>query len=219
MTPPAAERATPVDAATAPRRYRSSLRTARAAETRHAVVAAATELFVTKGWAATGMRDVASTAGVALETVYAHFSSKPGLLRAVADDAVMGDDQPLPLAQRPEFLELGRGRRSARIAATARLLTAIQERISPIAKVLLEAAPADAAMAELLHTTREDQRRDIEAGLELVLGRPPTTMERDGVWAIGSPEIYLLLTEGSGWSAQQYEQWIAQTMERVIPRS
>lgn len=201
------------------RRYRSPLRTGRAAETRHAVLTAATELFVANGWAATGMRDVATAAGVALETVYAHFSSKPGLLRAVADAAVMGDERPLPLAERPEFLALGQGRRSARISATARLLTGIQGRMSPIARVLLEAAPADAAMAELLHATREDQRVDIEAALELVIGRPPTVEERDGVWAIASPEVYLLLTDESGWTPEQYEQWFAQTIERVIPRA
>jgi AcrR family transcriptional regulator len=195
------------------------LRTERAAETRHAVVAAATELFVTKGWAATNMREVATTAGVALETVYAHFSSKPGLLRAVADAAVMGDDEPLPLAERPEFLALGRGRRSARVRGAARLLTAIQARISPIARVLREAAPADAAIAELLHTTREAQRLDLEAALELIVGRTPTAAERDGLWAIASPEVYLLLVEGSGWTPEQYEEWFAQTMERVIPRS
>jgi AcrR family transcriptional regulator len=183
------------------------------------VVAAATELFVTKGWAATNMREVATAAGVALETVYSHFSSKPGLLRAVADAAVMGDDEPLPLAQRTEFLALGQGRRSARIRAAARLLTGIQARISPIARVLREAAPADAAIAELLRTTREEQRVDMEAALELIIGRRPTAVERDGLWAMASPEVYLLLVDASGWTPQQYEEWCAQTMERVIPRS
>lgn len=201
------------------RAYRSDLRTQRAAETRQAVVAAATELFVEKGWAATGMREIAAAAGVALETVYAHFSSKPGVLRAVADAAVMGDDEPLPLAARPEFLALGRGRRSARIRAAASLLTSIQARTAPIARVLREAAPADADIAEQLHATRENQRRDMAAALELVVGRPPTVAERDGIWAIASPEIYLLLVVESGWTPQQYEEWFAATMERVTPRA
>lgn len=205
--------------ATSPRTYRSELRTQRAAETRQAVVGAATRLFVEKGWAATGMREIASAAGVALETVYAHFSSKPGVLRAVADAAVVGDDQPVPLAGRPEFLALGRGRRPARIRATARLLTDIQRRTAPIARVLREAAPSDPVIAEQLHVTRENQRRDVASALELVMGRPPTAAERDGIWAIASPEVYLLLVEESGWTQKQYEDWFAATMTRVTSRT
>ena len=53
-----------------PRRYRSRLREQQAEQTRRAVVQAAHDLFVANGWAATGMREVATTAGVALETVY-----------------------------------------------------------------------------------------------------------------------------------------------------
>lgn len=210
---------TPATAKRTPRRYDSELRTQRTAETRAAVIAAAAELFVSKGWAATGMREIASAAGVALETVYSHFASKPGLLRAVADASVMGDDQPLPLAQRPEFLELGRGRRSTRIRAAARLATAIQIRTAPMAKVLREAAPGDELIAEQLRVTRENQRVDLAAAIELVIGRPPTDVERDGVWAIASPEVYLLLVGESGWTPPQYEEWFATTMDRVIPRS
>jgi AcrR family transcriptional regulator len=46
------------------------------------------------------MREVAAAADVALETVYSHLSSKRGLLLAVADEAVVGDDAPVPLAAR-----------------------------------------------------------------------------------------------------------------------
>src|SRR6478609_9563096 len=85
------------------RRYRSPLRDRRAAETRAALLAVATRLFVTKGWAGTGMREVAAEAAIATETVYAHFSSKRGLLHAVTDIAVVGDDRPISVAERPEF--------------------------------------------------------------------------------------------------------------------
>lgn len=183
------------------------------------MVQAAQDLFVANGWAATGMRDVAATAGVAVETVYSHFSSKRGLLRAVADAAAAGDDAPVPLAQRPEFLAIGHGRRPARVRAAARLLTAVQVRTAAIAKLLRQAAPADEEIAEMLQSTRDRQRRDVATALELIVSRPPTAAERDGVWAIASPEVYLLLVEESGWAPEQYEAWAAATLERVIPRS
>lgn len=202
-----------------PRRYRSQLREQQAQQTKRAVVQAAHELFVTKGWAATGMREVATSAGVALETVYSHFASKRGLLRAVIDAVAVGDDAPVPLAQRPEFLAMGRGRRAARIQAAAELLTVVQQRTAAVAKLLREAAHADEEIAEMLRATRERQRRDVATALELISARSPQPADVDGVWAIVSPEVYLLLVEGSDWTPEQYEAWVAATLERVIPRS
>ena len=205
--------------ATVRRRYRSRLREQQTEQTRRAVVDAARDLFVSNGWAATGMRDIAAVAGVALETVYSHFSSKPGLLRAVADAAVVGDDAAVPLAERAEFLAIGQGPRPARIRAAARMLTAVQVRTAAVAKLLRQAAPADEEIAEMLQSTRERQRVDVATALALVIGRAPRKFERDGVWALASPEVYLLLVEESGWRPEQYETWVAETLERVIPRS
>jgi AcrR family transcriptional regulator len=207
------------DASSARRPYRSGRRAQQAEQTRRVVVQAAHDLFVANGWSATGMREVAAIAGVAIETVYSHFSSKRGLLRAVVDAAAVGDDVAVPLAQRPEFLAMGRGRRAARIQAAGHLLATVQMRTAPIAKLLREGAHAEEEIAEMLQSTRDRQRRDIATALELILSRPPTVAERDGVWAIASPEVYLLLVEQSGWAPEQYEAWIATTLERVIPRS
>lgn len=209
---------TTIDGSTS-RRYVSPLRSQRAEETRANLVRAATELFTTKGWTATGMRDVAREAGVAVETLYKHFSSKRKLLDAVVDQAAAGDADPVPVAARPTFLAMGEGRRPDRIAAAASVITAIHHRTGPIAKLMREAATTDPEIAEVLRDTRERQRTDVAAGLELVLGRPPTDDERDSTWAILSPEVYLLLTEESGWSLPEYEHWAAATLARQLPRT
>lgn len=201
------------------RRYRSPLRAQRAEQTRAALVEGATRLFTTKGWAATGMRDIAKEAGVATETLYTHFSSKPSLLQAVVDVAVVGDDAPLAVAERPEFAAMGTGSRRSRLAAAAQLVTAIHGRTAAFAKLLREAAPSDESMAEALRSTRERQRLDVEAGAHLIMGRKPTATERDGLWALLSAEVYTLLVEESGWSPEQYEKWVEHTLERVVPRS
>ena len=206
-------------AAATRRRYRSALREQRAAETRQALVMAARQLFVTNGWIGTGMREIAAEAGVATETVYAYFPSKRALLQAVIDIAVVGDELPVAVAQRPEFAAMGRGRHIDRVAAAARLLRAIYERTAAFARVMREAAASDGEMADALRATRERQRRDVTAALQLIVGRDPTPVERDGAWAITSPEIYSLLVESSGWTPDDYEVWMADVLQRVVPRA
>lgn len=201
------------------RRYRSPLRAQRAEETKRAILDTATELFVARGWANTGMRDVARAAGVAVETLYSHYPSKRKLFDAVVDRSVMGDDQPLAVAQRPEFLAIGRGRRADRMAAAAAVLAAVHGRTAPFAKLIRQAAAADDEVAEVLRATRERQRSDVGSGVALILGRPPAGDELDGVWAVASPEVYLLLVEESGWSPERYQRWMAETLGRILPRT
>ncbi len=201
------------------RRYDSPLRAKRVDETKAAILNAATELFTTHGWVNTGMREVARLAGVAIETLYSHYSSKRILLDAVLNRAVMGDSEPVPVARRAEFLDMGRGRRAQRIAAAASLVAGIHERTGPFAKLIREAATTDAEIADVLRATRERQRQDVEAGLALILARSPTASERDGVWAVVSPEVYLLLVQDSGWSIDRYRQWMSDILTSVLRRS
>src|SRR5215207_4504963 len=79
------------------RAYRSPRRQQQAAETRAAVLAAAVQLFGERGWAATGMREVARAAGVSVETVYAGFGSKSDLLMAALDVAGVSVEQGMSL--------------------------------------------------------------------------------------------------------------------------
>ena len=164
------------------------------------------------------MRDVAADAGVSTETLYSHFSSKRRLLDAVIDIAVVGDDRPLAVAERREFAAMAQGSRTERISAAAQLIAVIHGRTAAFAKVIREAASSDAEIAEVLRATRERQRRDVGAGIELILEREPTAAERDGIWAMASPELYLLLVAESDWTPEQYEEWMAETLGQVVPR-
>ena len=180
---------------------------------------AARRLFTTSGWTGTGMRDVAAAAGVATETVYSYFPSKRELLQAVVDLAVVGDDQPIALAERAEFSAIGHGTRQARIKAAARVLTGVHGRTAAFAKVLREAANDDQEIAALLVATRERQRRDVATAAQLIAGGEVDETDRDGLWALTSPEVYLLLVESSGWTVDRYEVWMCELLGRVVPRS
>ena len=87
-------------ARTVKRAYDSSGRKEQARRSRQAVLAAARELFLEQGYGATTMPAVASAAGVSVETIYKTIGSKPELLKAVLDVAIVGDDEPVPILER-----------------------------------------------------------------------------------------------------------------------
>ncbi|MBV9950429.1 MAG: TetR/AcrR family transcriptional regulator [Acidimicrobiia bacterium] len=198
------------------RRYDSSRRQEHAAQTRSAVVEAAVELFSSTGWASTGMRDIARRAGVSVETVYANFGSKGQLLMAALDVAVVGDARAMPMRERPEFAELGRGSAAARARAAARLVREVNERTSGVHKALREAASADAELAARLEERELGRRSDVSTGAALVAGRPVTTTEAEGLWAVLSTEVHELLIGHGGWTPEAYEEWVADTISRLL---
>ncbi len=199
------------------RSYRSDVRAAQARRTRQAVLAAATELFGSRGWSATGMRDVAQAAGVSVETVYANFSSKANLLKEAIDVALAGDDAPVAIADRAEFAAVGSGTPEERSAAAAALVAGVNRRSAPLLTALRQAAPTDEGLADLLRQAREDELTTTRLGAQRYAGRPVPDLEVHGLRAVLSHEVFLLLTEYSGLSDEQYRRWVAAAIMRLSP--
>ena len=198
------------------RPYRSARRQQQAAETRALVLAAATLLFADRGWATTGMRDIAKEAGVAVETVYANFGSKTELLLTAIDVGVVGDTEPVPLSQRPEFAALGIGSIADRINAAARMLAGINKRTWGLRRALNEAAGSEPQLALRLHELERRRRDNIHQGVEMVIGRPVEDDVLDGLWAVMGADTFCLLTQVGGRPADDYERWLATTIRRLL---
>jgi AcrR family transcriptional regulator len=172
-------------------------------------------LFAERGWSV-AVRDIANAAGTSVETVYAHFGSKPELLKQVLDVGVVGDDEPVALAERPEFTALAQGGPGQRAAAAAALVTAISRRTSGVQRTLREAAAVEPELAAKLEEGRERQRRNVQVGGAMVAGRELGSAEAEGLWSVLCQEVYELLTGSAGWSPEQYEQWVAGTIIRLL---
>ena len=186
-----------------------------ALQNRQAVLEAATARFCERGWAAS-VRDIARAAGVSVETVYAHFGSKVDLLNEVVDVAVVGDDEPVALVDRPEFAALSAGNRRERVLAAAALNTSINQRTTPLFRALREAAAVEPVLASRLQGLRESQRQTVHAGLAMVTGRELTATQADGLWALLSQEVFELLVNSAGWSPAQYQAWVAQAITTLL---
>jgi AcrR family transcriptional regulator len=186
-----------------------------AADTRLSVVAAATRLFTERGWA-TSVRDIAREAGVAVETVYSVVGSKRELLRVAIDVGLVGDDEPVALAERAQFAALGEGDRPSRLAGAAAMMADQYSRVAALHHALDQGAETDAELAELQQHVHRQQLTTFTEGLTLALGRRPEPDLVDGLQAVSSPAVYLHLLGKAGWTREQYQHWLAQTLLQLV---
>jgi AcrR family transcriptional regulator len=187
-----------------------------AAQTRAAVLDAAAQLFGEFGWADTSMRRVAKAAGVSVETVYVGFGSKGDLLAAVMDVAVVGDDLPIPLAQREVALVLGTGTRDERVTKAASMSAAISSRTCELVQALTQGSATDDLLAQRLGALDERRRKEIADYIKQVVSRAPTRLELDEVWLLTSAEVFHLLVHRSGWTPEQHEHWLADRLRGLV---
>ena len=187
-----------------------------AAQTRAAVLDAATRLFGELGWADSSMRRVAKAAGVSVETVYSAFGSKGDLFAAVMDVAVVGDDLPIPLAQRDVALVLGTGTRDERVTKAASMSAAISGRTCELVQALTQGSATDDLLAQRLAALDERRRGEVADYFEQVASRAPTGLELDEVWLLTSADVFHLLVHRSGWTPERHEHWLADSLLRLV---
>lgn len=198
---------------------------ARTRRTRASVVQAARSLFEERGYAATTIEAISDRSDTPQATIYRLFSSKLGILKAVIDVAIGGDDEDVAMADRPQMRQLladiDAHERLARFAA---LLRDLMARTAPVHRLLADAARSDpdasALLAEIARQRQEGQRR-VARSLSRSGALRAGMRERDAadvIHALASPEVYGLLVLDRGWSGERYERWVADTLgQQLLP--
>jgi AcrR family transcriptional regulator len=196
------------------RRYESPRRRAQADATKRDILAAAQRLFERRGYGATTMATIAAEAGVALKTVYLAFETKAGVLRAVWNTGLRGEDGDHPVDEQAWYREvIAESDPDRRLLLNARNSADGKRRIAAIAEVIREAAPADAEIRKLwtrIQTEyRENQRAVVEPLAERGQLAPGLDAGRatDILWAINHPSTWQLLVAERGWTPDEYERW------------
>src|SRR5215472_3906656 len=207
------------------RRYDSPLRRQQAAATREAMLEAAGTLFAERGYPATSMEAIAAEAGVALKTVYLAFTTKAGLLRALWDLLLKGDQDEAGVAERPWYravIEERDPERKLRMVAGASV--AVKQRIGGLLRVIRSGAPVDTDTAALWALIQSDFHANQRA---VVASLPPGSL-RDGLdvdtaadilWTLNHPDTWLLLHFERGWTPERFERWFGDTIVEQLLRA
>jgi AcrR family transcriptional regulator len=201
------------------RRYESPRRREQAEATRRDILAAAQRLFEAHGYAATTMAAIAAEAGVALKTVYVAFETKSGLLRALWHLLLRGDRDDLPVGEQPWFQEvMDEPDPERQLRMTARNSREVKQRAGALMEILRGAAPTDPDIATLWDRIQTDfhanQRAIVESLHEKGALRPDLDVgsAADILWTLNHPNVWQLLVGERGWTADRFEDWLADAL-------
>jgi len=195
----------------------------RSERTRRAIVLAADQEFRANGYHGTTMAGIAKRAGVAVQTVYFVFHTKPLLLTATIDRAVMGDEEPLPPELTPWWQEgttTQDGHRALELFVAN--VATMESRAAVLDRVARAAATTDPEVVDVLaHHERmrvAGFRSYLEPMAEKKLLKKSITLDQanDLLLTLVGSAIFLEFTEGRGWSIEQWVDWTTETLAGLL---
>ena len=206
------------------RRYESPLRQGQARNTRTAIIEAAWRLFAQQGYVATSIDEIAAAAGISRATVFTAVGGKPVLLKAAFDVAIVGDDEPVSLPERPSSRAIrAEPDPEAYLDRYAALLAEMGGRVAPIAEAVRGAAGADADARRLWEEHLAQRRQgaaNVVADLHMKGAhlRPDldTATAADVVWVLNDPGLYHHLVLRRSWAVERFQSWLAEALRSQL---
>lgn len=193
------------------KQHRVTLRTQRAEVTRERIAQAARQLFARQGYGATTLQDVADEAGVAVQTVYAVYRSKAGILARLRESVVRQSE-----AARFYEEALTEPVRNRKLELFARSIRHRWEYGHDIVTTNQQAAATDAALRREVDKVLETRR----AGIGRFAGTLATGAEAARITAVIDaltlPEVYEELTHIQKWTADDFESWLGSALKKLV---
>lgn len=205
------------------RHYDSTRRRKRAHETRQEILATARALFLADGYARTTMTAIAAGAGVSVETLYGTWRSKAGLVRALLREGLRGEEDGPPLEQSDAIKAvIAEPRPRRQLELYGSLLGEIQPKVAPIVRLLREGSSSDRHLARAYEQHKRERLEAMQRFSALLQSHGALRhgltagQARDILWTLNSSDVYELLVDERGWSAQRYGRWIAETLAAAL---
>jgi AcrR family transcriptional regulator len=208
------------------RPYDNSTRIQGAQRTRASIVDTARDLLLQGGYSAMTVGSLAAAAGVSPQTVYNSVGNKAAVVKAVYDEMMAGDDAEVSMSDRPEFQSMFDAvDRAAFVNAYATWVRVLGSRAGPLLGALL-AHGTDATLLEFTATIEQERyvgTTHAITGMRDRIGLPEQYTDEhglrrliDAVWTLNSPDCYDRLVRRRGWSAVEYETWLAGQLSALL---
>jgi AcrR family transcriptional regulator len=166
---------------------------------------------------------IADTAGVSRATVFNAVGGKAALLKAAYDVATVGDDEPVPIPQRPAAVatRLEPDPRRA-IAIYAGMIADIGERLAPIYEVFRAASLSDPEVRALWQEIQRERLKGARGFVGIIGAKGPLRADLDeaaagdAVWALIDASLYHRLAIERGWPKERFRAWLQAAFETQL---
>jgi AcrR family transcriptional regulator len=205
------------------RSYDASGRRAQARARRLAVVLAARELFERDGFRATTIADVAAHADVSAETIYKVFGTKAALAKAVFDLVIAGDDEPVPIAERPAIQTMREEPDVRR--KIVMFVDGLAQRQASSARVQIlirDGRHVDGSLTAVWEALNDEGLAGMAALARhlIATGQLPDGIDvaevRDVLWNYLAIDTYERLVLTQGWTHDRYTRWLTRAVTNAI---
>ena len=201
------------------RPYDSSGRRSQARRARADIIDNARELFIEHGYTGTTMVAIAARAGVSVETIYKSIGNKPAVMKAVLDVAIVGDDDNVPMLERPLVAQL-RSEPDPRqlFARYGHHIVESWPRQVPLQLILRTAATVDADAQRQWQAAQDERLTGMTAFANDLAQRGFLRQDvdvaeaRDVLWTLTAPEQYEILVLQRGWAIERVGRFITDAM-------
>ena len=183
--------------------------------TRALIVDAACELFLAQGYMATTIEAISARAGVAVSTVYAVFRNKRGILQVIRERWHQESGQRDIYRQALEHQDPKRRLELAAYATRRQWETG-----GAMMAIYQAAAAADPDAAAELSTALQGRRAFLTHFIDTMSEQLRPDLSPTRAVALFStltqPTIYQELVGQEGWSPEEYEVWLAETLQQQL---
>ena len=182
-----------------------------AEETRRRIVAAARRLFAERGYTSTSIEAIAEDVGIAVRTVYAAFGNKIAILGAICDEWLRTANVITLVtaavdAPEPELV----------LGLLAQAARQQWESGGDILDLTQAAATVDSEIATLLRGWAAEREKAMGMAVKRISRhlRPGMGLRRANavLRALTAPSVYVSLVSDSGWTPQQYQDWLSASL-------
>ena len=206
------------------REYDSTNRQAQADETRRRILEAARRQFMERGYAGATTESIAAEAGISAQTIYAIFKNKKKLLIHLMNVSPATDvEDYTPISERSTVQAVAEERDQHRqIQMFAQVVANNLDQVAAISEILADAAKIDPDFDRILKKLNKQRLEHMTLAVQQIAANSPLrgnmeeTYARDTIWGLTSPEVFLLLTRDRGWSKEEYAEWLADMLTRVL---